>query len=197
MEHDRGDDAVERAIVIRQHVGEAAIELHGERLVGKLAPRALERFRVRIEADDLDLWMLAFGQDRDVAGAAADLEQALLGMKVCLIDQLLIRPTAEEQFLKGIVQRQQPVISSRRNERPMSLAHAIRPHSGRPRFLAFDEFCGAATTPRRRGLFAWVWVNPSADSENSSLPPPPETKTRRERIQRRAVWSTAPAARCK
>src|SRR4030095_15787386 len=106
MEHERRDDAVERAIVIRQHVGEAAIELHGERLVGELAPRALERFRVGIEADDLDVRMLAFRQERDAAGAAADLEQVLLGMKVYLIDQLLIRPTAEEQFLKWLVQRQ-------------------------------------------------------------------------------------------
>jgi hypothetical protein len=60
--------------------------LHGERVSPGLSLRPGERLRVGIDPDDLAARMKTFYEDRQVPGAAADLEDPLVWLDAGLID---------------------------------------------------------------------------------------------------------------
>src|SRR5262245_62376749 len=80
VDHQRGDDAVEARGGERRASGVADVELERDaRLLG-LAARERERLRVRIEADHLRGGLAPQQRQRELAGAATEVEHALAGL---------------------------------------------------------------------------------------------------------------------
>src|SRR5262249_25270020 len=122
VEHEGREHAVERRVRVRQLARETTIELHCEPLLLRLSPCARERLGVGIQAYDLGARMETFDEEGQVAVPAADVEDVVHRLDVRLIDELSVRRLTADQLGEHVVQREQPVVTGRRNERPVSLA---------------------------------------------------------------------------
>jgi len=102
-------------------------KLNGDLRPVRLASRAEQRFRVRVEPDDVDIGMTRLEHHDQGAGAAAHVEHAMPWAKVSLIEQDPQGPIAAEQLHEGVVERQRPVVAGRRKVWPSRRYHDVEP----------------------------------------------------------------------
>ncbi len=83
--------------------GKPHIQYHGERCSPGFSPRPGECLRVGIQPDDFGAWIEALYEDRQVPGAASDLENSVARPDVRLIHQLPVMRLEAKQPLDRIV----------------------------------------------------------------------------------------------
>lgn len=109
MEHERGKHAIKGRIGVGEFVGEALIELDAHIGAQRFSLAAGEGFGIGIEADDSHFGVETLDADGESAGAGANIENAIGGAKLGLLEQAAARFVASEQFNEGIVKRQGPI----------------------------------------------------------------------------------------
>src|SRR5262245_53082824 len=96
-------------------IAEAFHELDRQARAFGLCPGNRERLWIRVETDDGDVGVVFLDQNRQRAGAAADIEYTLPRTNGAEFDQLFADRIAAEQPVERIVKRQQPIVTGGRN----------------------------------------------------------------------------------
>src|SRR5438309_1929002 len=114
VEHERRENAIEPRLGIRKLVSKSLIELDGDRCSRGLASGAGESLGIGIEANHCDIRVKLLGQRGQSARAAAHVENALTRSQRRLFQQIPPGRVTAEQPHYGIVERQRPIMPSRR-----------------------------------------------------------------------------------
>ena len=90
VEEKSREDPVEAGVLEGQLVGEALGELELDTRALRLLPSPAKHLPVGVEAHHVGLWLALLHLDRERAGAAAEIEDALAGLRSRLLDQHLL-----------------------------------------------------------------------------------------------------------
>src|SRR6516164_6352453 len=113
VKHERGKHPVKRRVGIRQLIGKALIKLDGKPRACCLLLGPGQRFRIWIEPHNGDFGMNALDQLNQSTRSAADVENAITGTKIRLLEECSRRGIGSEELHKRIVERQSPVAPGR------------------------------------------------------------------------------------
>src|SRR3989441_1409356 len=114
VEHKRRKYAIEPRLGIRKLVSKSLIELDGDPCARRLASGAGKSLGVGIESDHFDVRIKLLDQRGQSARAAAHVENALTRPQRRLLEQRLPSRVTAKQLHYRIVERQRPIVSSRR-----------------------------------------------------------------------------------
>ena len=129
MKHHGGKYAIERVFRIRKVVRETTIELHRQILSLGLLPGAGERLWIGINADDVGFRMETFGKNSQISRSAADFQDSMTRLNVRLIQKLSMRSFEPQPLRHGIIKREQPLMTKRREIDSLHIFHTHAPLS--------------------------------------------------------------------
>jgi len=127
MKHEGREYVVEGRVGVRQLIGEALIKLDGNPCSCCLLLGSGQRFRIWIEPHNGDFGMDALDQRNEGTCPATDVENAMAGAQIRLLEERSPRGIGSEQLHKRIVKRQGPVAPGRRKIGSLNFLHGLTP----------------------------------------------------------------------
>jgi MFS family permease len=127
VEHQRGDDAVHAGVRVGEVGGAALVPLHGGTAASGFRPRDGQRAGIGIEAVDVRVREALGDPQREVAGAAADLQHLVARGDLGGVDEVAVQRPHAEQRGERVIQPQQPVATHRGHVRMRVPGHVSSP----------------------------------------------------------------------
>src|SRR5262245_3317351 len=123
MEHEGGKHAIESGIRIWKAIRKSAFQLDRRSDAIGFASRTRQGLRIRIDSRDVCSWIELVNEHHQRSCAAADVQNMVARLKLCLIEKHPSGFLTSHQFYAWIVQWQKHIVPCRRKKSPAGILH--------------------------------------------------------------------------